>query len=88
VLFGLFPAFIGIARKTDALAAAGELESIARSEIERILGNVPTSWAGNAAKAALGELIVVRQTIVRGIIEEKFDAADLIDGLAAEGKQP
>ena len=79
-LYGLFPEFVGLARKDDALAAAERAEKLQEGELSAILDLVPPDWhLSNSSRDALSGMILQRAKSLRTIVEESFPESDLFD---------
>ncbi len=80
-LFGLFPEYMRLARKDDALAAADQAASLQESELSAILDLVPKDWHFSASsRDALSGMILQRAKSLRSIVEESFPESDHFDG--------
>ena len=87
-LYGLFPEFVSLARKDDALAAADRAANLQESELSAILSLVPNDWRFSAScRDALSGMILLRAKLLRSILEESFPKSDLYDAeQAGEGR--
>lgn len=88
-LYGLFPEFGGLARREDALAAVGVIESITRAQIAAVVDEVPQAWLpDNAHRRALVDFVYNRIAVLRPIVEAAMPGADLTDDLHFGGATP
>ncbi len=79
-LYGLFPEFVSLARKDDALAAADRAANLQEGELSAILDLVPDDWHFSASsRDALSGMILRRAKSLRSILEESFTKSELFD---------
>lgn len=79
-LYGLFPEFLRLARKDDALAAADRAAKLQTGELSAILDLVPSDWHfSNSYRDFLSGMILRRAKSLRSILEESFPKSDLYD---------
>lgn len=79
-LYGLFPEFVGVARKDDAFAAADRAANLQEGELSAILDFVPPDWhLSNSSRDALSGMILQRAKTLRSVLEESFPKSDLYD---------
>lgn len=79
-LYGLFPEFVTLARKDDALVAADRAANLREVELSAILDLVPKDWHfSHASRDALAAMMLERAKSLRSILEESSPKSELYD---------